>query len=163
VTLDSLVHIRKSCPRAGRYAHRYLRVRPDGELRVSIDYWPDEGDRRELALGLQACSRLLFAAGARRVFLSSHPPVTIEAGASVDHLATMPIVRGGIELSAVHPMGSVPMGDGPSAAVDSQGKHRSMKGLWVADGSLFPSSIGVPPQLSIYALGLHVGRAIAKV
>jgi choline dehydrogenase-like flavoprotein len=36
-----------------------------------------------------------------------------------------------------------------------------MQGLWIADGSLFPSSIGVPPQLSIYALGLHVGRAIA--
>ncbi len=36
-----------------------------------------------------------------------------------------------------------------------------LEGLWVADGSLFPTSIGVPPQLSIYALGLHVGRAIA--
>ena len=34
--------------------------------------------------------------------------------------------------------------------------------LFVADGSLFPSSIGGPPQLSIYALGLHVGRAIAR-
>ncbi len=30
-----------------------------------------------------------------------------------------------------------------------------------ADGSLFPTSIGGPPQLSIYAMGLHVGRAIA--
>ncbi|MBW2688037.1 MAG: hypothetical protein JRE19_19340, partial [Deltaproteobacteria bacterium] len=33
--------------------------------------------------------------------------------------------------------------------------------LWVADGSLFPSSIGVPPQLSIYAMGLHVGRSLS--
>jgi choline dehydrogenase-like flavoprotein len=59
-------------------------------------------------------------------------------------------------------MGSVPMGEVASAAVDSQGRHRAVRGLWIADGSLFPSSIGVPPQLSIYALGLHVGRALAR-
>jgi choline dehydrogenase-like flavoprotein len=62
----------------------------------------------------------------------------------------------------VHPMGSVPMSDDPSAAVDSEGRHHHLRGLWIADGSLFPSSIGVPPQLSIYALGLHVGRAIVR-
>jgi choline dehydrogenase-like flavoprotein len=138
------------------------RVRPDGELGVTIDYWPDEGDRKELALGLEACARLLFAAGARRVFVPSSPPLTIEAGASTAALASMPITPGGLELTAVHPMGSVPMGDVPSAAVDSEGRHRGLSGLWIADGSLFPSSIGVPPQLSIYALGLHVGRAIAR-
>jgi choline dehydrogenase-like flavoprotein len=33
--------------------------------------------------------------------------------------------------------------------------------LWVADGSLFPSSTGVPPQISIYALGLLTGQACA--
>ena len=50
-----------------------------------------------------------------------------------------------MDITAVHPMGSVPMGDDPSAAVDSEGRHHHLRGLWVADGSLFPSSIGVPP------------------
>jgi choline dehydrogenase-like flavoprotein len=60
-------------------------------------------------------------------------------------------------------MGGVSMGDDPArAAVDSRGRHHHVRGLYVADGSLFPSSIGVPPQLSVYALGLHVGRAIAR-
>jgi hypothetical protein len=45
--------------------------------------------------------------------------------------------------------------------VGSDGKHHHLQNLWVADGSLFPSSIGVPPQLSIYAMGLHVGRSLA--
>jgi choline dehydrogenase-like flavoprotein len=55
------------------------------------------------------------------------------------------------------------MGDDPKrSAVDSEGKHHHMEGLWVADGSLFPTSIGGPPQLSIYALGLHVGRALSR-
>jgi choline dehydrogenase-like flavoprotein len=138
------------------------RVRPDGDLRLAIDYWPEDDDRRELGLGLGACARLLFAAGARRVFLTSHPPRVLEKGASLDEVEAIPIARGTMEVSAVHPMGSVPMGNVPSAAVDDEGRHRALRGLWVSDGSLFPSSIGVPPQLSIYALGLHVGRAIAR-
>ena len=32
----------------------------------------------------------------------------------------------------------------------------------VGYGDVFPSSIGGPPQLSIYALGLHVGRALVR-
>jgi choline dehydrogenase-like flavoprotein len=138
------------------------RVRPDGDLRLSIEYWPDEADRRELVLGLSACARLLFAAGARRVFVPGHPPRVYERGASLADLDSLELTPGSMDVTAVHPMGSVPMGEVPSAAVDSEGRHREVRGLWIADGSLFPSSIGVPPQLSIYALGMHVGRAIAR-
>jgi choline dehydrogenase-like flavoprotein len=139
------------------------RVRPDGDLGLRIDYWPDESDRRELAHGLWACARLLFAAGARRVIVPERPPRIFERGDALDALTTHAIVAGQMGVSATHPMGSVPMGDDPAvAAVDSEGKHHHVQGLWVADGSLFPSSIGVPPQLSIYAMGLHVGRAIAR-
>jgi choline dehydrogenase-like flavoprotein len=138
------------------------RVRPDGDLGLTIEYWPDEGDRRELALGLRACAELLMAAGAKRVFVPGYPPRVIERGASVAELAQVAITKGSMDLTAVHPMASVPMGGEASAAVDSEGKHRYLGGLWVADGSLFPTSIGVPPQLSIYAMGLHVGRAISR-
>lgn len=137
-------------------------VKPDGELGLSIDLWPDEGDRAELSLGLWASAKLLFAAGARRVLVPTATPVLLERGDSLEFLRSLPIERGSIDLVAVHPMATVPMGDDPErAAVDSDGRHHHLHGLFVADGSLFPSSIGVPPQLSIYALGLHVGRAIA--
>jgi choline dehydrogenase-like flavoprotein len=138
------------------------RVRPDGDLGLTIAYWPDEDDRRELLHGLRACVRLLFAAGARRVVVPAHPPRVYERGASLAELDTLELTPGSMDVTAVHPMGSVPMGDAETAAVDSEGRHHHLAGLWVADGSLFPSSIGVPPQLSIYALGLHVGRAIAR-
>lgn len=138
-------------------------VRPSGELGLSIDYWPNDVDRKELALGLWACTKLLFAAGARRVFIPSRPARIIEQGERFDDLRELDLRRGAIDLTAVHPMASVPMGDDPKvAAVDSYGRHHHLAGLFVADGSLFPSSIGVPPQLSIYAMGLHVGRALAK-
>jgi choline dehydrogenase-like flavoprotein len=138
-------------------------VRPDGDLGVSIDYWPDEADREELAHGLWACARLLVAAGAREVIVPSARPLRFGPGDNLDGLKRFELKKGELDLVAVHPMSSVPMGDDPKrSAVDSEGRHHVVKNLWVADGSLFPTSIGGPPQLSIYALGLHVGRAIAR-
>lgn len=138
-------------------------VRPDGELGLTIDYWPDAADRRELVLGLRASAELLFAAGARRVFIPGHPPRVLTTPASLAELDAVEITRGAMDLTAVHPMSSVPMGDDPAvAAIDSEGRHHHVKGLWVADGSVFPTSIGVPPQLSIYAMGMHVGRALVR-
>ncbi len=130
------------------------RVRPRGELGVSLDYWPDPLDRRELLFGLERCCELLFTAGARRVYIPTDPITEIERGQAFpfDELH-----RYDLDLTAVHPMASVPMEGG---AVDSRGQHLHLEGLWISDGSLFPSSIGMPPQLSIYAMGLHVGRAL---
>lgn len=137
-------------------------VRPKGKLGLRIDYWPDEADRAELSLGLWACAKALFAAGARRVLVPTRIPRVLQPGDDLEWLKSMPIEQGEIDVVAVHPMSSVPMGDDPKrSAVGSDGKHHHLQNLWLADGSLFPSSIGVPPQLSIYAMGLHVGRNLA--
>jgi choline dehydrogenase-like flavoprotein len=138
-------------------------VSPDGDRGMRIDYWPDAGDSAELMRGLWACVHLLMAAGARRVIVPMNPPRIIERGQPYDDLQALPLHRGRLDVTAVHPMATVPMGDDPQvAAVSSEGRHHHLAGLWVADGSLFPTSIGGPPQLSIYALGLHVGRALVQ-
>ena len=136
-------------------------VEPDGELDLKITYRPNRDDREQLARGLRAATRLLFAAGARRVLIPSRPPRVVHRATEVGEVEAAALEDGRLELTAVHPMGSVPMGDDPQrAAVDSAGRHHHMDGLWVSDASLFPGSIGVPPQLSVYALGLHVGRSL---
>ena len=104
------------------------------------------------------------AAGAEAAFLPLAKTVRI---GSVDELTQvferLRIRRQDLELSAVHPMGSVWMGDDPlRACVDSTGRYHHLDNLFVADTSLYPSSIGVPPQLTAYALGTHVGRQIAE-
>ncbi len=139
-------------------------VRPSGELDLDIEWSPAEPDRRELLFGLARTAELLFAAGAKRVFAPHRPLIELEPGDSLSPLHDIDLTTGAIDLNAVHPMSSVPMGDDPSnAPVDSRGKHHHIDGLWVADGSLFPTSIGGPPQLSIYALGVHVGQSIADL
>ncbi len=142
--------------------HTAGRVRPSGDLGLTVDYWPDPSDRAQLTRGLAACARLLQAAGATRVLVPTDPAIALGPSDDPDRLSSLPLRRGDQPVTAVHPMGSVPMSDDPALGpVRSDGRHHQLSNLWVADGSLFPTSIGVPPQLSIYALGLHVGRAAA--
>ena len=56
-------------------------------------------------------------------------------------------------------MGTMRLGEDPkTSVVKSTGEHHSVRGLFVLDGSLFPTSIGVPPQISIYAFARHLAR-----
>jgi choline dehydrogenase-like flavoprotein len=104
----------------------------------------------------------LFAAGARRVLIPRIPALVLDSSSAIDKLP--PIVEPhGIALTAVHPMGGLGLGDDPGISVmQSTGEHHALRGLFAADGSLFPSSIGVPPQLSIYALARRVASFVSK-
>lgn len=127
------------------------------EGRPSLRYKMLESDRAQLALGLAACSRLLLAAGAREVVVPATRPLTLRTNAEIDRVDWRIVRPHGVPITAVHPMGSLRMGeDRKRAVVRSTGEHHSMRGLFVADGSLFPTSIGGPPQIGIYALALHL-------
>jgi choline dehydrogenase-like flavoprotein len=68
-----------------------------------------------------------------------------------------------IAITSVHPLGTLRMGDDPHrAVVRSTGEHHQLSGLFVLDGSVFPTSIGVPPQISIYAFAKHLTRHVAE-
>jgi choline dehydrogenase-like flavoprotein len=51
--------------------------------------------------------------------------------------------------------------DPASAPVDPAGKLRGVEGLYVADGSIVPSSLGVNPQITIMALATRTAFGIA--
>jgi choline dehydrogenase-like flavoprotein len=56
------------------------------------------------------------------------------------------------------------MADGPQrGVVDANGHHFQIENLSVHDGSVFPTSLGVNPQLSIYALAARNATALAGV
>jgi choline dehydrogenase-like flavoprotein len=136
----------------------------DADGRPVIRYAMIERDRRQLALGLAACARLLLAAGARDVTIPAIPSIRIASTAALDRVDLSTIRPHSVPLTAVHPMGTMRMGQDPRASVvDSTGEHHQLRGLFVADGSLFPTSLGGPPQISIYAFALHLApHAIAR-
>ncbi len=139
------------------------RVLLSDDGRPRLDYRMSEADRAQLAKGLVACARLLFAAGAREVTIPAIPAVRLSSLRDLGALDTSFVRPHGVPLTAVHPMGTMRMGDDPrESVVSSTGEHHQIKGLFVADGSLFPTSIGVAPQISIYSFALHLApHAIA--
>jgi choline dehydrogenase-like flavoprotein len=63
--------------------------------------------------------------------------------------------------STKHVMGTARMGDSPaSSVVDSFGRVHEVEGLVIADGSVFVSSGGFNPTLTIMALALRAARQI---
>jgi choline dehydrogenase-like flavoprotein len=140
-----------------------------GEIDVDADGQPvvlynmSERDRAQLAKGLGACARLLLAAGARSVTIPAVPPVSASNIAELDALDFSFVRPHAVPQTAVHPMGTMRMGEDPRrAVVRSTGEHHQVRGLFVADGSLFPTSIGAPPQISIYAFALHLSPHIIE-
>jgi choline dehydrogenase-like flavoprotein len=63
-----------------------------------------------------------------------------------------------------HLMGGCRMGDDPNdSVVNKDGRSWSIPNLWVCDGSLFPTSGGVNPSLTIQALACRIGDRIATM
>jgi choline dehydrogenase-like flavoprotein len=128
-----------------------------------LRYRLNRSDRRALAHGFAAGAALLLAAGALKVVIPTARATTLTSMVQIETLANqLSMRRKDPPLSAVHPMGGLRLGSDPRhSAVDSHGTLHGARGIWVADGSLMPSSTGVPPQLTIYALGLLVGAHCA--
>jgi choline dehydrogenase-like flavoprotein len=107
-------------------------------------------------------AELQFAAGARTVM-----PIH-GAGASFGDLATARAAIDGFALAPItttvvsaHVMGGCPLGSDPArAVVDLTGRYHHLTNLHVLDASLFPTSLGANPQLSIYAI---VGRLATEL
>ncbi len=129
--------------------------------RPTIEYVLEPADQRALLFGLRACAELLLAAGAERVLVPFAEPLVIEAAQSARdllHIETHRYRPLDPLLTAVHPMGTLPLG----TLVDTDGRYRHARNLWVADGSLFPTSLGVPPQMSIYAAAHKISEPLAQ-
>ena len=128
-----------------------------GDGRPVIRYEMAPGDRKQLAKGLAACARILLAAGSREVTIPAVPPKRITSIAALEALDFSFVRPHAVPLTAVHPMGTMRMGENAkTSVVRSTGEHHQVRGLFVADGSLFSTSIGGPPQISIYAFALHL-------
>jgi choline dehydrogenase-like flavoprotein len=138
-------------------------LRDDGSPVLAYGLTPYlwDGVRRALL----AMAELQFAAGAREVLPvheRARPYATwAEAKAGIAALPLAPLLT---RVVSAHVMGGCGMADRPQCGVvDADGRHFQIENLSVHDGSVFPTSLGVNPQLSIYALTARnaVGLAAA--
>jgi len=70
-------------------------------------------------------------------------------------------VRDFLLLYAAHPMATCRMGTSvDTSVVGPTGEAHNLPGLYVADGSMFPTALGVNPQLTIMAMSTLIGRGM---
>jgi len=132
----------------------------DGSLKVSYRLTRD--DARRLTFGIARAVELFHAAGANEVYpqIAGIPIIGPRGPAELD--ASPPAARR-LRLEAFHPMGTAGMDALPErGVVGTDGAVHGARSLYVADGSLLPSSIGVNPMMTIMAMASRVAGGLAR-
>lgn len=158
--------------RLNHLAAAYVQVhdRSCGEVRIGKDGYPKiqyalhQEDVRKIQQGWQALVRIFLAAGAKEVYLphvDQTAPLTREN--QLDEIMNLDFAPNKLALFSAHQMGSCRMGADPTrSVVDSRCKSHDLDNLYIADGSVFPSSSGVNPQITIMTIATHAAQQLLK-
>lgn len=117
-------------------------------------------DRQVIPRLVETMVETYFAADAKEVFLPvlGAPGMDRDAYRKFD-VSAVPSAR--IECSSQHPLGSCRMGmTREHSVVDPEGKLWDTRNVWIADGSIVPTSLGVNPQLAIMTLATRIAKAM---
>ena len=140
------------------------RVELRGDGSPVLDYQVSSYAWGGIRRAYHSMAEIQFAGGAKAVM-----PVHEDAG-YVKSLAEARSVIDGLSLEtyrtrlgSAHVMGGCAMGEEPKTAVcDSLGRHHQLSNLSIHDGSLFPTSIGANPQLSVYGLTAQLATLLGE-
>lgn len=117
-----------------------------------------------LQRALLSMAEIQFAAGAKQV-MPLHTDGRLQRSwrAAQEHIKGLALQRYKMRLGSAHVMGGCNMSDDPrKGVVNSLGQHHQLANLSVHDGSLFPTSIGANPQLSVYAISAKLAAGLTQ-
>jgi choline dehydrogenase-like flavoprotein len=132
---------------------------PQASNRVDLD--PDLKDSHGFPV-----ARITYASHPYELNAAAHyQPIMVEmmmAAGAQDAIAVTPAQISPIPGSR-HVMGTLRMGNDPASSVtDANGKFHNLANLYAADGSVFPTSGGMNPSLTIMALAYRIGASAAR-
>ncbi len=138
-----------------------------GRVKVGIDKRPfityhfDPYDFKKLIKGIALASEIFFAAGASTVNPGIFGIGEFTGPDDVAQLFTKKIPVTSVEMMAFHPLGTARMGEARDhTVVNSYGKVHDIGNLFISDGSIFPTSLGVNPQVTIMSFALRNAQHI---
>jgi choline dehydrogenase-like flavoprotein len=121
-----------------------------------MTYRMSEHDRAKVPRLFGLMAETFFAAGAKEVFL----PIFGMAGQTPDQFRRLDLARiprRKLECTSQHPLGTCAMGvTGEHSVVDPAAQTWELEELFVADGGIVPTSLGVNPQETIMAMATRV-------
>ncbi len=166
--LSQLDHYAQWCAQVRMKAHGSIR---QGVLGPNIRFSPTAEDMQKTQDGLLEICRMMIAAGAEEVYPRINGvPEVLRTMDDVDRVAETPWKKSDVHLVASHLFGTAVAGADPRrSVVNPQLESHAHPGLYVMDGSVFPTNLGVNPQHGIMAvvyrgaeqLAVSLGRAKA--
>jgi choline dehydrogenase-like flavoprotein len=108
-------------------------------------------------------AEIAFASGAKELTTLHDPPVVLAGDKDLDRIDAAPWEPCRVGVFTAHQMGGCRMGDdAKSSVVRSEDlRHHAIKNLFVIDGSVLPTALGVNPQESIYGLSRLMATRLA--
>jgi choline dehydrogenase-like flavoprotein len=130
---------------------------------LDIDYKPTEEELGKLIEGLKLAGRIYLAAGAQRVMPTTLRYHEFRSEPELEQLDQLLEDNSDISLGTGHPQGGNAMSRDPQkGVVDPSFRVHGFENLYVCDASVFPSSIGVNPQLTVMALADYAAPLITQ-
>ncbi len=133
----------------------------DGGGRIRVHYPIGAALREAMAAMHEALAKVQLAAGATTAFSLHSEPVQLRSDADLPALRAAPY--GALEhgIFSAHQMGGAAMGKDPARAVVTPSlRHGRVSNLFVVDGSVLPTALGVNPSQTIYGLAHHARSAV---
>ncbi|HKA37409.1 MAG TPA: GMC family oxidoreductase [Thermoanaerobaculia bacterium] len=127
-----------------------------------INFEPTPGDLQKVLKGLSLAGRIYLAAGARAVMPSTFRYFEFKNEAELARLPDFIRDSTDMTLGTGHPQGGNAVSrDSKRGVVDPEFRVYGYDNLFVCDASVFPSSIGVNPQLTVMALADYAAPFVA--
>jgi choline dehydrogenase-like flavoprotein len=137
-------------------------VRLDRHGRVQLDYPIGARHREAFAAMHGALGQVLLAAGAASATSLHREPIVLRGEADLPKLAAAAYGAHEHGIFTAHQMGGAAMGPDPAhSVVRPDHRHHRVEGLYVVDGSVLPTALGVNPSQTVYGLA-HRARAFVQ-
>lgn len=139
-----------------------VKLRPSGAPLLSYDM--SERLWRGIRDAVKAMARVQLASGAEASMTTHDPPCILRTEADIARIDGYPFATNRAVVFSAHVMGGLGLGDDPKRGCVNSSDFRlhGIDNLHVVDGSLFPTSLGVNPQLSIYGLARLAATRLAS-
>ncbi len=133
---------------------------PRGRTLIRYDVTPRV--LQAFTAGAAGLAELFLRGGADEVVVPVRGSRPLRTVAEARALAERPLKPRDFTAMGFHPLGTARMGASDrTSVVDFEHRVHGTRGLYVADGSVVPTSLGVNPQVTIMAFALRAADAIA--